>query len=273
MFYLCKRIFKAVDSKILERKNEIKYDYIMKKCTLFYVLFLLCGVCSQLNAQVSFSAQADLQSRYVWRGLLAGGNCPSLQPGATLAWKGVALDVWGAYSLTACDHQELDWTLSYTVGDELLRLQLTDYSFPTLGDYRYFDYRKDFTDHVLEVGMVLNIPSTELTLSAFCNIWGNDARNADGSQVFSAYAELGYSHAFEAINTTLDCAAGCALNGGDMGGFYGNDGFALVNLSVGFTYEPGDDAWMRLPVNAHLIANPNANMMWLVCGTTIPLSK
>lgn len=246
----------------------------MKKCAFFIVLALTCTFASKIKAQVSFSAQADLQSRYLWRGQLAGGNSPSIQPGATLSWKGLALDVWGAYSLTDIDHQELDWTLSYTFLDDMLRLQLTDYSFPTmLGGYHYFDYRKDVTDHLMEVGLQFNIPTTELTLSAYCNVWGNDTRNLDGSMVYSAYAELSYSHEFSGINTTLDCAAGCALNSGNLGGFYGNDGFALVNLSLGFTYQPDESAWLKAPVYARLIANPNDSKMWLMCGTTIPLSK
>lgn len=242
----------------------------MRKCITYLLLFVVSMMGSKVMAQVDFGMSADFQSRYVWRGQALGGNTPFLQPAATIGWKGLALDLWGSFSLSSIEYQELDWTLSYTMLDDMICVQVTDYSFPNYTTFhRYFDYRQNTTSHVLEAGILFNVPKTNLSASIFTNFYGDDARTAAGDLVYSTYAELGYEWNCEKIATNFNFALGCALNGNDGYSFYGNDGFDVVNISVMATRTLNLTSTLSLPVYAQVVANPTANKMFLVCGTHI----
>lgn len=241
----------------------------MKRIILTLALFVASAFSFTANAQWSFETAADIQSRYIWRGQPLGGEGLSLQPGATLSWNGLSLGVWGAYNMSMSQYQELDFCLSYTFLDEMLTLQLTDYSFPVLSSaYHYFDYPNN---HVIEAGLLFNIPKTNLSLALFTNIFGADAVNSNGDNVFSTYLEASYKTTWEAQQTDFDFAVGAALNGEAGYSFYGNDGFGIVNISVGATKSLEITPTLKLPVYGRIIANPVANKMFLVCGTTIEL--
>lgn len=244
----------------------------MRKSITNLLLFVVLMMGGKTMAQVDFGMSADLQSRYVWRGQALGGNAPCLQPAATISWKGLSLDLWGSYSLNSTEYQELDWTLSYTMLDEMIRLQVTDYAFPDLTSFhRYFDYKQNTTGHVLEAGLLFNVPKTHLSASIFTNFYGADAHTADGNLVYSTYAELGYEWNCEKIGTDFNFALGCALNGKTGFSFYGNDGFDVVNISVMATRTLNLTPTFSMPVYAQAIANPAANKMFLVCGAHIDL--
>lgn len=232
---------------------------------------LLALAAGSLMAQSKweFNTGADLQSRYVWRGQPLGGEGLSLQPGASVAWNGLQLGVWGAYNIGISEYQELDFTLSYTFLDEMLTLQVTDYSFPVLwGGYRYFDYA---ANHVMEAGVLFSVPKTNLGIGIYTNFYGADATTMEGDLVYSTYAELTYTQPWEAQHTEFDFAVGAALNGKQGYSFYGNDGFGLVNISIGATRTLEVSPSLKLPVYGRLIANPVADKMFLVCGTRIEL--
>lgn len=244
------------------------------KRLLFYVACLTSFLTFTHSAfaQWSFGTSATLESRYVWRGQALGLNSPCIEPGATLGYKGFALDVWGAFSLNAVEYQELDWTLSWTSRDEMIKLMVTDYAFPTFfGTFRYFDFKQNTTSHVMEAGLTFAIPKTDLALSLYSNFYGADARDINGDMVYSTYLELAYNLAWEAKNAEFDFAVGCALNGKSGYSFYGNDGFGVVNIAVGATKNLSISPSLTLPVFGRVIANPVANQMFLVCGTSIEL--
>ena len=239
----------------------------MKKilCTIAILMFSASFL--DVQAQWSFSASADLQSRYIWRGQPLGGEGPSLQPGASLSWQGLSLSVWGAYNIGICEYQELDWTLSYSFLDEMFNIQVTDYAFPSLlSNYHYFDYE---SNHVIEAGISFAVPHTDLALSVYTNVYGADAVKADGSLNYSTYAEASYTLGWESANTDFDFAIGAALNGEDGASFYGNDGFGIVNIACGATKTIGITPSFQLPVYIRAIANPVADKMFLLCGATI----
>lgn len=244
------------------------------KRLLFYVACLTSFLTfsNSILAQWSFGTTATLESRYVWRGQALGLNSPCVEPGATLGYKGFALDVWGAFSLNAVEYQELDWTLSWTSKNEMIKLMVTDYAFPNLlGSFRYFDYNQNTTSHVMEAGMTFVIPKTDLSLSLYSNFYGADACDINGDMVYSTYLEVAYNLAWEAQNTEFDFAVGCALNGKSGYSFYGNDGVGIVNVAVGATKNLEVSSKLTLPVFGRIIANPTANQMYLVCGTSIEL--
>ena len=68
--------------------------------------------------KVEASAGVDLVSGYVWRGQDLGGV--SLQPSASIAYKGFSLGAWGSVGIESSDTKEFDLILGYSTGDGLL---------------------------------------------------------------------------------------------------------------------------------------------------------
>ncbi len=73
---------------------------------------------------VAWSAGADLASRYIWRGLNAGGSSPSIQPAIeyTIGSEKHAFSVgtWGAFSTSGIQTtQEVDLYISYTLNEKI----------------------------------------------------------------------------------------------------------------------------------------------------------
>jgi hypothetical protein len=114
------------------------------------------------------------------------------------------------------------------------------------------------------------VPKTDISLGVYTNLYGNDKKKDNGDIVYSTYAEIKYKYEIKKLNTIMDFACGFALNGQDEG-FYNNDGFSCVNLALGFTKQIAISNNLSLPIYTRLIANPNDNKLYLVCGTTITL--
>lgn len=212
----------------------------------------------------------ELQSRYVWRGQALGGAAPIIAPAATLTFKGLSLGVWGTYSLGAEVYQELDWTLAYALWPEVLTLQLTDYSTPQMGgEYHYFDYAAHTTPHLLEGGLLISVPQTALSVSAFVNFFGADARRADGTLNYSIYVETAYALQSKCVQSQFSFAVGAAVNGEEGHSFYGNDGFSIVNVSVEARRALPLSSTLRLPLYVRLVANPCAGKLHCLAGTLV----
>jgi hypothetical protein len=243
------------------------------------VLFITNNVFAQETAtaesKVSFDFGADLMSRYVWRGTQFGGNSPSLQPSVSIAFEGVEIGAWGAYSLGGLNTgQELDLYITYTFLNDLLSLTVTDYFFPDESAvYNYAEWNNDETGHLLEGAISFNgSDNVPLRLLAAINFYGNDAikLNADGSKKgiqYSHYFEAGY--AFEINETACDAFIGGTFSNPDEdmneSGFYGT-GPGVVNLGLNVAKEIGISDRYSLPLTASLITNPQAKRVFLVFG-------
>ena len=70
------------------------------------------------------SLEADVVSKYVWRGFDQGSGA-SVQPSLGLAYKGVSLSAWGSTSITDLEPKEFDITLGYSIGG--FSITVTDY--------------------------------------------------------------------------------------------------------------------------------------------------
>lgn len=238
-------------------------------CVTLFLVSASATCFAQDSLAVTFNT--DFQSRYVWRGQPLGGTAPAIEPAASVSWKGLSFGVWSAFSLSHDPYQEIDWTLSYAFWKNHITLMVTDYSFPTYqDDFRYFDYRPDYTTHVLEGGFQLTVPKTDLALSVYTNFYGNDAKKANGSLVYSTYCEAKYNLTVKKWRTAVDFTCGIALNGKENG-FYGNDGFGCVNVAVGATKKFIIKSSFVLPVYMRVIANPVADKLYFVAGTTFSL--
>ncbi|MDM8159718.1 hypothetical protein QUH73_07830 [Labilibaculum sp. K2S] len=231
---------------------------------------------------------ADVMSRYVWRGTQFGGTSPSLQPSASLSYKGLELGAWGAYSLGGNNAgQEFDLYLAYTFAKDLFSLTLTDYYFPTEGeDYEYFEFNNDRTGHVLEGSFRCNgNDNIPFALMVAVNFWGADAvqlgdnpNTADFNQKtglqYSTYTELSYSHkmannvtldAFLGVNLTKPAKAKTSTGFNGESGYYGSKA-GVVNLGVKLSKEVALNEKFSLPVSASVITNPADEKIYFVFG-------
>ena len=252
-------------------KNSIRYIL-----SVLFLALLTLEVDSQneKDSVPDYEISTTFQSRYVWRGLDLGGPSPSLQPAMSISWKGFSLGCWGALSFAKESNQEVDLYLSYTFFKELFSVIISDYFAAPYNDFSYFNYRNNTTLHVFEAGFSYNgFEKVPVKASLYINFFGADAKNSEGRNLFSSYAEIAYCPVIKRIGVELNLFAGAALNGQyyidfDLGqrvlGFYGNKGFAVVNVGLSATKELVIKDKLAIPISTALIVNPNARQVFLV---------
>lgn len=216
----------------------------MKKTFLLLVTLCTLGV----NAQ-EFSFGADVQSRYVWRGLQLGGEDASIQPGVEYAVGNFAVGAWAAYSLGGTnDAQEFDLYVSYAISDAI-SVAVTDYYFPAGASGH--DYLTG-GGHVYEA--TLSVAATDaISLLAASNIGGDE----EGS----TYVEASYAA------DQFSLFVGGVI--GDDNGYYGTEGEGLINVGVSLEKEVALSSTYSLPVNSSLVFNPDAGNVFLTFGFSL----
>ena len=180
---------------------------------------------------------------------------------------------------------EFDLYLSASFVDEMFTLTLTDYYFPDTSDYKYFQYNKDKTGHILEGALSFNgTEKVPVSLMVAINFYGADAQKINddinspdfktrsGIQ-YSTYIELGY--AFKIKEMEMNAFAGMTLNKpkaadsitGYPGetGFYGT-GLGVVNLGLKASKSVKVTDTYSIPLSCAVIANPQAEKVFLVFG-------
>ena len=221
-----------------------------------------------------FTFGTDFMSRYIWRGLNLGGNTPSIEPNFTynIGQTGLSLGAWGAFSIGGTvPNQETDLSLNYTI--KAFTFTVTDYFFPVEGlgvRNRYFDYSKNTTGHVFELAGSFNgTDKIPLSLLFAMNVYGNDAKDANGKIIMSKYLELGYTKTLKDIG--FKAFAGFVLDGSNQGGpgYYAqySSGFTNIGVTVSKSIKITDA--FSLPLKTSLIFNPEAENIFLVLGLTL----
>ena len=216
------------------------------------------------SSKNNFDIGADIQSRYIWRGLQFGGNSPSIQPTIEYSTGKFALGVWGAYSLGGDNtSQETDLYLTYSPS-ETISITVTDYFFPTEGvQNNYFEYG-NATGHVYEA--MLSFSGTKkfpIDLTVATNFAGADKNNND--QSYSTYLEAGY--ATKINDTGIRFFAGGVI--GDNGGYYLTNGSGIINIGISAEKELKITNSYSLPVNAALAVNPDQENIYLTFGFSL----
>ena len=216
----------------------------MKKTILLLVSLCTLGV----NAQ-DFSFGADVQSRYVWRGIQFGGEDMSLQPGVEYAAGNFAVGAWAAYSLGGDnpDH-EFDHYDCYALSDAI-SVAVTDYYFPA---------GKEGHDYLTGGGHVYE---ATLSVAATDAISLLAAANVGGDEEGSTYLEASYA----ADQFTL--FVGGVI--GDDNGYYNTDGEGLINIGISLEKEIALGSNYSLPVNSSLVYNPDAENVFLTFGFSL----
>jgi hypothetical protein len=218
---------------------------------------------SDTTSDVSFSFNADLVSRYVWRGLPMDLNA-NIQPYVSFSYKNFTLGAWGSYAISN-PYAEVDLNLSYNIG--AFTLSVYDYFNEDETDMASSDYFKfsdtDTTNTLHSIEGMLTFNGTDnfpvsLTLATF--FYGND-KDDKNKNYYSTYLELGYEHTFGDNNLSF------FLGGTFAEGMYAKKA-AIVNAGFTASRELKLSEKTSLPVSASLIVNPNAKDIFFVFGLT-----
>lgn len=210
------------------------------------------------TSKLTLDVNADLVSRYIWRGL-PSSLAPNIQPSVTLGCKNFSAQIWGSYGISQ-PYAEFDMNLSYTMG--AFTLSLWDYyvNADEATTTHYFNF-SDTTLHSIEGSLTFN--GTEgfpisITLATY--LWGDDKDEA-GDNYYSTYLELGYERNTGETNLKL-------FAGGTFGEGYYASKATMVNLGFTATRDLQLTEKTALPLTGSVIVNPDAKSVYLVFGIT-----
>lgn len=237
------------------------------------------------GSNATFSAGADLVSRYIWRGA-DYGNSPAIQPAVAFSVAGFKAGFWGSYGLgqyskkindstvaNMGNYAEFDMYLSYSLKG--FTIMAYDYFMPNslspnTGN-KYFNFNKASTGHTLEVCLSWAGPEKfPLQLFAGTLVYGAD-KDKDANGVLGAGSDNNYSTYFEAAyqfnvkGFGVKPFVGGIPFGSAWYGPYGgvvNAGFT-VSKSIVLSKE------YSLPVFGSVITNPQAESVYMVFGISL----
>ncbi|GHT07710.1 hypothetical protein FACS189432_00120 [Bacteroidia bacterium] len=225
------------------------------------VLVFTLGAKAQEESGLKFSVGADLVSSYVWRGALGSGA--SIQPSAGLEIGGFSLSAWGSTDITLGLYKEVDFTAAYSIGG--LSLAVTDYWWEGEGEFKYFNYKKETTDHLWEATVGYTLPTESFPLSLTVNTFfaGADALKAkNGKRAYSTYIEANLPFSVKEIGLE----AALALTPGES--IYASKA-SVVNLSLKAGKEIKITDSFSMPVFGQIIVNPRSEGIFFVFGVSL----
>ena len=236
----------------------------MKKVMRLFTLaaMLLFGATAvKAQDKVEATISGDIVSQYIWRGQNLGSV--SLQPTLGVSYKGLSIAAWGSVGLSDSeDDDEIDLTLSYTIGG--FNIGITDYWVSTGNDPqgRYFKYDAHKTNHVFEANVGYDFGV--VNLQWFTNFAGNDGENNKGKRAYSSYFEASVPFRFAKVEWTA--TVGIVPYATQT---YGTTGFAVTNLALTATKEIRITDSFSIPVFGQLVGNPCSQKAYLVFGITL----
>lgn len=208
--------------------------------------------------KLTFDVNADLVSRYIWRGL-PSSLTPNIQPSVTLGYKNFSAQVWGSYGISQ-PYAEFDVNLSYNIG--AFTLSVWDYyvNLDEATTTHYFNF-SDTTLHSIEGSLTFNgTDGFPISIILATYLWGDDKDDA-GDNYYSTYLELGYETNIG--ETSLQLFAG-----GTFGEGYYASKAAMVNLGLTATRNLQLTEKTALPLSGSLIVNPDSKSVYFVFGIT-----
>ncbi|MEA3504218.1 MAG: TorF family putative porin [Bacteroidota bacterium] len=239
----------------------------MKKLIFLITIFILSSnfVFSQetenkSNSDISVSLNADIVSRYVWRGLLYS-NSTNIQPQIGVSYKNFFIGSWGSYALTD-NYAEVDFYMGYLYKN--FTITINDYyteNEENLSQFDHFNWGNSSTNHVLEASASYFLgKKLPLTVTAATFFYGND-KDANGDNNYSSYFEAKYSFSSSLYNFSF------FVGGTPNKGLYASDA-AIVNIGCSASKTISIDNY-KIPIEASLISNPEAENIFLVLKTTL----
>lgn len=236
-------------------------------------LFCLTNV-AEAQKKVEANVQADIVTKYMWRGLELGGV--SIQPQAKVSWRGLGLRAFGSKGIDNNDTEEFDLELSYNLAG--FNIGVIDYWKTGIDvSNRYLYYDRDKGPHKFEGN--LGYTCKYFSLQAYCTFWGIDdtpykymvVRNelSDDeirveeahNRAYSTYIEASIPFRMGGLNWTLTGGMTPFESGGPAVEYGNNirytyaDGPACVKAALRATKElsVGD---VKLPIYAEIHLNP-----------------
>ena len=154
--------------------------------------------------KVEASVGADIVSGYIWRGQDLGGV--SLQPSASIAYKGFSLEAWGSVGIEKTnadgyDAKELDLILGYSTGG--FSISITDYWFNTGAGY--FHYGAHNTAHLYEAQ--LGYDFGPVAVNWYTNFAGADGVKENGKRAYSSYISVAAPFKLGGLDWTAEVGA------------------------------------------------------------------
>lgn len=230
-----------------------------------------CVAPSYAEGGVELEVGADLVSSYVWRGQNCGGF--SIQPGATLSWKGLSLGVWASAELFAHESSvanmaEFDLSLAYEIGG--LSVGVTDYTYCT-GDYLSNWSFNQSSAHQLELNLGYDFGPVALSWNTVLagpdrkcyEVVGMDGEPSEiyeGKRLYSSYVEITAPFTLGGV----DCSVALgAIPWEDAFTAAGNKNFNVVNCSLTAGKE-----LKGIPFTGQIIYNPQSEATFFVVGVS-----
>lgn len=210
---------------------------------------------SMAQDKVEASVGADLVSGYIWRGQDLGNA--SIQPSASVSYKGFSLSGWGSVGIDKDDTKEFDLTLGYSTGG--FSVSVTDYWFNN--GPQYFHYGAHNTAHVFEaqVGYDFGV----VAVNWYTNFAGADGVKANGDRAYSSYFSVAAPFRLGGLDWSAEIGAIPWETS-----FYNNGatGFEVSHISLKATKEIKFTDSFSLPVFAQAIWNPATEGAYFVFG-------
>ena len=228
--------------------------------------------------QFTGNLKADIVSQYIFRGLEKGGF--SIQPNASLSWKGLRLTFDGSTGFRSDDTKEINLGLQYSRWG--FNIGVKDYWVTGVDENDlYFHYEKKGA-HQLEGN--IGFQCDYFNLQAYTIFWGNDFK-VDGKQAYSTYIELGVPFTIGGIDWMLTAGMTPFESAGTpyIKEVLSDRGKVVQLEKADYTYAEGpscvlaslratksiDFGFAQLPVFAEFNANPYLQKAYMIFGVTI----
>jgi len=223
------------------------------KVTALALLATALPFTAMAQDKVEASVGVDLVSGYIWRGQDLGGV--SLQPNASISYKGFSLEAWGSVGFESKDEKELDLTLGYENGG--FSLSVTDYWFNS--GPGYFHYGAHNTAHTFEAQIGYDFGP--VAVNWYTNFAGTDGVNKEGDRAYSSYLSLAAPFSLGGLEWTAEVGATPWATD-----FYGANGFAVCDVSLGVSKDIKITDTFSLPLFAKATWNPRTEGAYFVVG-------
>ncbi len=240
---------------------------------LLQILFVLLAInlAAQENCEeskFSVSANADLVSRYIWRGMEFGENTPHFQPYLSLGYNfteaiNFSIGAWGSYGFTGIyNESDLSATLSFsTEKSGLFTLGLSDYFYPYLG-MEYSNYKKEGEGaHTMEVAF--NYYGSECMPIHI--LVSNNILNTPKEEK-SFYVELGYTFNMKDISLAVFAGGATGVSSWHL---IPESGFKVINTGITASKSLILSENLSIPVSVSWIMNPYLKTTYMVAKVTV----
>ncbi len=229
---------------------------------LLGLIICLGTIQGQEKSKTSFGAGVDVNSRYVWRGLLFS-DAPNIQPYMSLGIGNFTAMAWGSYA-TSNNYAEIDLFLSYTIG--AITFSVNDYfseDEKNMAANDYTEWTDSITSHLIETSIVYTFPSEKfpLSLTGSAFIYGADL-DANKKQNYSTYLEASYPFKIDDYDLAVFC-------GGTFSEGYYADGAGLVNLGMSSSHSLKISETFSVPLNLSLVFHPKHKDVFFVAGFSL----